>query len=332
MQFFHRSVIGTVQASVFLEFFLNITGFSLPFELFILPVVAVLVLLSFLGSTEERYMPAKRIFDPILGVIGVCLIVATARNIYLQRHDLDVGQLWRSLALVIWLPVVALPAIYVLALFAGYEEAFLRMEFANDRQPPGWKARFALIVGLNGRVHEVNTIRGLWARRVAVAPSFRLALQQVRGFRRDRTNRQMEERERQARLVRFAGVDGTNASGRRLDQREFAETKDALQWLGTCQIGWYRSRDGRYRPDLLEILGDFSRRGLPDAHGIEMHVRSDGKAWYAWRRTASNWVFAIGAAKEPPDQWLYDGASPPQGFPGTDATWGDRPFANSTNW
>ena len=110
----------------------------------------------------------------------------------------------------------------------------------------------------------------------------------------------------------------TDAEGRRLDRREFKETTEALKYLATCQMGWYRNRGGRYHGEnLLSALGDwFTRRGLPKDHGIVIRVAKDGQAWYAWRRTVTGWCFAIGAAGPPPDQWEFDGHEAPNGFPG----------------
>jgi hypothetical protein len=142
--------------------------------------------------------------------------------------------------------------------------------------------------------------------------------------------------EEQERLRRYAGSDETDAEGRRLDRREFKETMKALRWLATCQMGWYHNQDHggpRYRADLLNALGDdlFSGYGLPPDPGVTMKVAKNGQAWYAWRRTVTGWCFAIGAAGPPSDQWEYDGPEPPQGFPGKDRRWGERPFANEVN-
>ena len=61
-------------------------------------------------------------------------------------------------------------------------------------------------------------------------------------------------------------------------RREFAETIAALQWLATCQMGWYR-RGSRYRTDMLDLLGDdFTSQGLPRESGIKMHVAQDGQS------------------------------------------------------
>jgi len=121
------------------------------------------------------------------------------------------------------------------------------------------------------------------------------------------------------RLVDNAGLDGWDDVGQRLDQREFAETRRALQWLATCHMGHYR-HDERYRPDLLPLVeSQFVRDGLPEDHGIVMNVAVDGQSWYAYRETVSGWYFAIGASGPPPDQWCYDGPQPSTGFPDDDS-------------
>ena len=129
------------------------------------------------------------------------------------------------------------------------------------------------------------------------------------------------------------GVVCPDDDGRRLDQREFKETKDALRALATAQMGWYRNRGGRYRPELIEILKPrFEDYGLPPDHGISLWVADDGQSWWAYRRTIAGWCFAVGAAAPPPDQWLYNGAEPPTGPPGEDAAWGERWGLDAKNW
>lgn len=98
-------------------------------------------------------------------------------------------------------------------------------------------------------------------------------------------------------------------------------------------MGWGRRETG-YRDDILKIIGDLGHHGLSGTGDITVEVSGDGTSWYAWRRTITGWVFAIGAAGPPPDQWRYDGAEPPGGFPGTSADWGADPLARtvSPNW
>lgn len=139
--------------------------------------------------------------------------------------------------------------------------------------------------------------------------------------------------EAQARLIRFAGVDGSDEHGHRLDRREFEETMSALRWVSTCQMGWYNNNQAqRYRVDLLDfVLEGSSGSQLRDPPGVQMRVSGDGQKWFCWRRTVSGWVFAVGAAGPPPDTWEYDGQEPPEGFPGEDPAWGAMAFSQEAN-
>jgi hypothetical protein len=156
----------------------------------------------------------------------------------------------------------------------------------------------------------------------------------IHDFRDAQAQAAREATEAADRLVRYAGVDGVDDEGCRLDRREFDETTTTLLRLATCHMGWY-DRQSRYKSDLFELLEqDFVRRGLPEDHGIEQRISKNGKTWFAWRRTVTGWVFAIGASDVPPNQWQYDGPEPPTGFPGEDPAWGAHPFEldRCRNW
>lgn len=155
----------------------------------------------------------------------------------------------------------------------------------------------------------------------------------MRAYKAARDAARREKEEASARLVRNAGVKGVDDDGKVLDQREIKETRGALRWIETCHLGHYNNR-GKYRKDLMSnvLLDDFQHQCLPEQHGITMRVRKDGQAWYAWRRTPSGNVLGIGMNKGRDNEWLYEGDEPPQGFPGTDPSWGARPYETPPNW
>lgn len=141
------------------------------------------------------------------------------------------------------------------------------------------------------------------------------------------------ERRQVVREARWADSDEVDEQGRRRDQREFIATRSALRFLHNCQMGSYRNF-GRYRDDRLPVAeSHFVKDGLPAAHGIEMHVRADGQAWWAWRRTVSGWYLGIGAVGPRPSQWFYDGADAPSSGPDDDPEgWGGYEHAVLPNW
>ena len=68
---------------------------------------------------------------------------------------------------------------------------------------------------------------------------------------------------------------------------------------------------------------DLTKDGLPLKHGIELRVRSDSQAWYAWWETPSGWFFGVGGDGNLAIEWQYEGVEPPACFPTEGAGWTD---------
>ncbi len=315
--FFRPTVRRALGATAVVEALIGLTVFSLWFELLLGVTATVLFLLSAVAGTRDEFAPVKRLTDALLGSIGLGLVLAALLHLAGVWGSIDRIEYLRELALPIWLTVGVVPFLYILALYSCYEQAFMRIGFGKQSASEKRRARIGIALALHGRAGKVNAFAGSWPYRAAEAGSVRGAVKVGREFLRDLETRKQAERDQAARLERFAGVDGTDDLGRRLDQREFNETREALRQLATAQMGWYRN-DGRYRDD-LHTLFPFS--SLPEDHGACMEVSKDGQAWFAWRRTVTGWCFAVGASGPPPSEYTFEGADPPPGFPGRGSSW-----------
>ena len=129
--------------------------------------------------------------------------------------------------------------------------------------------------------------------------------------------RQRLEAEAAAREEAFAGNDGVDEDGRRLDRREFADVKNLLHTVATYQFG--RRKHGRRYTDSVSELG--LRESLGSDPRLHIHLDDEDDAFYSWFTTVSGWVFGIaGKAGEFP-VWQFSDASPPTGGPRTDHRW-----------
>lgn len=339
-----RNRIGAVVGiSVFLEFLTNLFVLPLVAELLLQPFAGVVAVVGVVAARKAEHRPAKLLAEGILAALGLGLLAYNIQQIIVRWENLDGQAILLELALPIWMTIGLLPFIYAVSLYSDYELAFGWIKF--DNQGTRWsrlRAKIVLVVRLNIRVRTVQRFDIYWGKQIAETPSFKAAWNVVSRFhqaQKDRKRRKEAKEQaaaaEQERLKRYAGIDGTDDRGRRLDRREFNETADVLRRLAMWQRGWYTNQGGQYRKHLLAQLdSEQDRHGLPAEHGITMKIREGGQAWYAWRRTVSGWYFAIGAAGPPPDQWEYDGAEPPGGFPGEDPAWGDSPlsYRESSNW
>lgn len=329
-QLLRQTVRRAFGATAFLQVAIGFFVFSLPIELILLPVMTFLLLLSMAAETREDARPVQRIVDALLTVIVLGLLTYAVTHIVAEWDTLDTAYMVRALFLPLYLTVGFLPYLSVIGLWTSYDHAFRFIDHATEDTAARRRAKLGLILALRRRTALARSLTLFQARAIAEAGSFADARAVAHGFLEDEQRKEREAREAAERLKRNAGVEGTGEDGRRLDQREFEETRRALQWLATAEMGWYRNPGSHYRDDLLQMLAPFE--GLPEDHGIELSVPPDGQSWWAWRRTITGWCFAIGAAEPPPDQWLYDGSDPPSGFPGEDPAWGGRFGVDAANW
>lgn len=324
--FFRPTLRRAFRVTVFVEVMIGLFAYSLGLELVLLVVASFLGMLSVVAHSDEKYEPSRKAIDGLLGLIGLAFIALTVISLISDWDQLDKGHLLRQLALPLWLTVGVIPYLYALAVWVGYEQAFMRIDLASEDRKARLRAKAAFVAAFHGRAAQANAFSGAFE--MVEAGSLFSAWRVARKYLHREDERAQEKREEADRLERFAGIDGTDEEGRPLDRREFKETRDALLSLGTAHMGWY-DRKNRYRPDLLEF---FTLRNLPEDHGVEMVLSEDGQSWFAWRRTVTGWCFGIGSAGPPPDQWVYDGPEPPTGFPGVDPCWGENYGIEMKNW
>ena len=331
--FFRKTASATIAPTVFLTFFMNLTALGLlaelALQLFLIPV-AMLSTFAHASSDQEHHAVGK-LCDGILSLVGLSWFMYTAIHVQNTWHQLDGHLLAQKLFLPMWLTLGLLPFIYVLSLYVAYQRPLGIIKNQTHVFRVRCRAIVAIILTLGVKARDVTRLQHFWIKQLVDAKTFAATRSAVRKFQRSLRADERATMEENDRLRRYAGVDGVDSEGRRLDRREFKETIQALHWLATCHTGHYRKRN-RYDRNLLHLLGDsFTTFGLPKEAEITMKVAKSGQRWFAYRRTVSGWCFAIGAAGPPPDQWEYDGPDPPSGFPGEDHCWGNRPFEDTAN-
>lgn len=115
------------------------------------------------------------------------------------------------------------------------------------------------------------------------------------------TQRLQSEREQ-----RYAGSEGLDEWGCRLDRRGFDRVQRALEMIELYQHGRF-SRAG-YAADVrqLEMKNEFS--SIP---GIELEVSADGQSFRAWAPTDGGIIFGVAGREGEQIGWRYQGQNPP---------------------
>ncbi len=113
------------------------------------------------------------------------------------------------------------------------------------------------------------------------------------------------------RYAAHVGSNDVDENGWRLDRRGFTDTRLALKNVDLAQLTYHRLH-GSYAT-IDELMADSVAKTLvQDTTGLEVHA--EGEGWWASRRSASGWTFAIGRAPTS-GPWFFDDADPPTAPP-----------------
>lgn len=331
--YFRRTILAAVGVAVFVEVFLNLYVLSIWGELILAVVLIPITLMSAAAATRKEFSHLKAYADGCLALTGFGILGYVIFQILRNWQGFDRQGAVRELWLPVWLTLGVVPLIYLISIYAAYDGAFRLVNFSTGIKRARIRSKLALVLKLRGRVRRIGAFNMPWGKKLGEAASFSEALRVIDEFQAWERERRLAPRREREQLERFVGAQGADDDGKRLDQREFKETKDALRTLLFAQMGWHRKPGQRYREELLGMLQpQFERAGLPSEHGITLQVAENGRSWWAWRRTVTGWCLGIGAAGPPPDEWLYDGREPPSGPPSENERGWSQWGRTAKNW
>ncbi|WP_148212885.1 hypothetical protein [Citrifermentans bemidjiense] len=333
--FFSRAVWKTAGISVLMEYLVNLSAFPLFVEIILQPVIIVFSTAPVLIKTSDEKKKWQGWSSRFFLILAAALLGNTAISLSSAWDSIDFRLFVLRAGWPVGLGLWVLLLVFLWSLVSSYEQAFIRLELARPDPQGVWKVKAGLVLGLGPNLEWIHRAAKGGTHHIARTESVWATVQAAREFKHEQLAKKKAEQSYQADLKRFAGNPDVDEQGRPVDKREFRETREALDWLHTCHMGWFRHAPTVYKHELLDRIGDdFTRQGLQIPSGIVMEVADDGTKWYAWRRTIGGHHFAIGANGDPPNQWRYDGRNPPTGFPGIAPEWGKSPFEADVapNW
>lgn len=310
-----RVIRRTVGISALLLFYLNLESLPLLVELLVQPLVLFCVLMAFAAQREQKTRGIATFFNALVLLTSLSLLIFVTTQLFQKWDTYDWTQVVGSFALSIWLLVALVPFVYAFSFIMRCRSILKMLQFFNEKTVPRLRVRLVLVLGLHFSVRLASLFTGIWRGEIARTDTIRNGRQVMRKFRRNVRDRTKAEKQRLARLDQNAGADGVDEDGYLLDRREFGATKKVLTELFHMEMGWYRNQIGHYRNDLLMVLGDVTKDGLPADNGIRLKVRKDKQAWRAWRQAPSGWYFGIGGTPSLNHMWQYEGFEPPDSFP-----------------
>jgi hypothetical protein len=161
--FLRRKAAVALRATILVEVFVNLVVFPLILELALVPFLTFLALLSAFSGLKPEWEPVGKLVDTLLTWIGIGLLAYVG-----MKLAEDPGQIDRTTALrfllPVWLSLGILPYIYLVALYAGYDGAFRRINFNSEDRSTRLRAKWILIKRCRLRAARLGEFRGPWLR------------------------------------------------------------------------------------------------------------------------------------------------------------------------
>lgn len=148
-----RRALGVV---ALLGVLMNISVFSLPWELGLVPTIFVLTVLVATASSRPAFRPVGIVCQSLLALIVSAMLVNSVLSVIYTNQQTLWPPLWRTLILPVWLFVGLLPLVWVLVLWSSYESAVVAIELVSGRS---WGRRFAILVSSGWSQRRLRHLR-----------------------------------------------------------------------------------------------------------------------------------------------------------------------------
>lgn len=127
--YFKETFRDNIKLIIVLEFIINLSVFSLPVEIVMLPFITFLAIIMEFSKNHKNAQVVHDIFAKALVIIGVGLAAYAAYQIFINFEELFTLETLGKFLTPILLSILFMPFIYLVALYATYEKLFLRIEY-----------------------------------------------------------------------------------------------------------------------------------------------------------------------------------------------------------
>ena len=156
---FRKIIRELVTVIIVIEFIVNTYIFSLPIELFFIPMVSILTVIYTYSSLNTEYKKVEHYFGTLLAIIGIIMIVHALAQIFLDFNNFKSFDTLIDFILPVILTISIIPATYLLMLYASYESFFTYIDFVlGDSMKMKRYAKKLLIFHCNFRISKMRNV------------------------------------------------------------------------------------------------------------------------------------------------------------------------------
>ena len=154
-------LVDSLKLLILIEFLAAEFTFPLLVEFFLVPFISLVVLVNAVAGMKEEHRSVEEVTSWIVSLFGFLVLGYVTWQLISGFSALDGGRMVREVLLAPILSVALVPFIYLLQLWATYEDLFLRLELGVEKTPRIKDyARRRLVTYLHLRPRRVNEFLG----------------------------------------------------------------------------------------------------------------------------------------------------------------------------
>ena len=129
---FKKILMSMITLTLIIEFIINAYVFSLPVELFFIPVITIITGVNVVSNYKKEYREVGKYSNILLAIIGILLLVQALIRIYKDINIFTNISTLIEFILPLILTTSIIPAIYLLLLYSSYDSNFTRVNIMLD--------------------------------------------------------------------------------------------------------------------------------------------------------------------------------------------------------
>lgn len=130
--YFQKVILDNVKLILIVEFVVNFRTFNIWIELFIIPLLTIIVMLNSFVERDQKYKQIKKILEILVVYAGFCLLCFSFYNVVVDFSNFASLDNLVDFLLPPVFTILFLPFMYAAALYALYQSVFVRLRIFNN--------------------------------------------------------------------------------------------------------------------------------------------------------------------------------------------------------
>jgi hypothetical protein len=127
--FFKHSVIDNLKLIAIIEFVVGVYTFPLLVEVILVPVLALISVMTAMAELDQKHATVKSILESVLAAFGLMIMAYTVYMLITNFNEIAKAQTLYDFTIPPLLTLLYLPFVFFMMVYTSYEQVFIRLRY-----------------------------------------------------------------------------------------------------------------------------------------------------------------------------------------------------------